>query len=80
MSLARAARVSRLSFAVVLLQVLNVGLVPMVVIVVGLAFFQYYTSDKLALAGAGAKVVSREDARTEETSRPYPLGGHCGFA
>src|SRR5579871_1750214 len=49
-------------FAVVLFQVLNVGLVPMVVIVVGLAFFQYYTSDKLALAAAGAKVVSREEA------------------
>jgi heat shock protein HtpX len=30
--------------------------------VVGLAFFQYYTSDKLALAASGAKVVSREEA------------------
>lgn len=49
-------------FAVVLFQVLNVGLVPMLVIVIGLAFFQYYTSDKLALAAAGAKVVSREEA------------------
>src|SRR5947208_1793140 len=49
-------------FAVVLLQVLNVTLIPMLVIVVGLAFFQYYTSDKLALAAAGAKVVSREEA------------------
>jgi len=49
-------------FAVVLFQVLNVGLVPMVLIVVGMAFFQYYTSDKLALAAAGAKVVSREEA------------------
>jgi heat shock protein HtpX len=49
-------------FAVVLFQVLNVGLVPMLVIVVGLAFFQYYTSDKLALAAAGAKVVTREEA------------------
>jgi heat shock protein HtpX len=49
-------------FAVVLLQVLSVGLIPMLLIVVGLAFFQYYTSDKLALAAAGAKVVSREDA------------------
>jgi len=27
-----------------------------------MAFFQYYTSDKLALAAAGAKVVSREEA------------------
>jgi heat shock protein HtpX len=49
-------------FAVVLFNVLNVGLVPMLVIVVGLAFFQYYTSDKLALRAAGAKVVSREEA------------------
>ena len=49
-------------FAVVLFQVLNVGLVPMLLIVIGLAFFQYYTSDKLALAAAGAKVVSREEA------------------
>src|SRR5437899_5273364 len=49
-------------FAVVLYSVLNVGLVPMILIVIGLAFFQYYTSDKLALAAAGAKVVSREEA------------------
>jgi heat shock protein HtpX len=49
-------------FAVVLFSVLNVGIVPMLVIVVGLAFFQYYTSDKLALAAAGAKIVSREEA------------------
>jgi heat shock protein HtpX len=48
-------------FAVVLFNVLNVGLAPMIVIVVGIAFFQYYTSDKLALAAAGAKVVSREE-------------------
>jgi heat shock protein HtpX len=49
-------------FAVVLFQVLNVGLIPMLVIVVGLAFFQYYTSDKLALRAAGAKVVERDEA------------------
>ncbi len=49
-------------FAVVLFSVLNVGLVPMLVIVLGLAFFQYYTSDKLALAASGAKIVSREEA------------------
>src|SRR6266508_3763311 len=49
-------------FAVVLFQVLNVGLVPMILIVVGLAFFQYYTSDKLALLAAGAKVVSEQEA------------------
>ncbi len=49
-------------FAVVLFNVLNVGLAPMLVIVLGLAVFQYYTSDKLALAAAGAKIVSREEA------------------
>jgi heat shock protein HtpX len=49
-------------FAVVLFSVLNVGIVPMLVIVIGLAFFQYYTSDKLALAASGAKVVSAEEA------------------
>jgi len=49
-------------FAVVLFQVLNVGLAPMLVIVIGMAFFQYFTSDKLALAAAGAKVVTREEA------------------
>src|SRR5947199_2069759 len=49
-------------FAIVLFQYLNVGLVPVLLIVIGLAFFQYYTSDKLALAAAGAKVVSREEA------------------
>jgi len=49
-------------FAVVLFNVLNVGLVPMVLIVVGLAFFQYFTSDKIALAASGAKVVSAEQA------------------
>jgi heat shock protein HtpX len=49
-------------FALVLFRVLNVGLAPMLVIIVGLAFVQYYTSDKLALAASGAKVVSREEA------------------
>src|SRR5512140_1699585 len=49
-------------FAVVLFNVLNVGLVPMLVIVIGIAFFQYYTSDKLALAAAGARIVTREEA------------------
>jgi heat shock protein HtpX len=49
-------------FAVVLFSVLNVGLAPLLVIVIGLAFFQYYTSDKLALAAAGAKVVTPEEA------------------
>src|SRR5919109_1878640 len=49
-------------FAVVLFNVLSVGLVPMLVIVVGLAAFQYYTSDKIALLASGAKVVERDEA------------------
>jgi heat shock protein HtpX len=49
-------------FAVVLFQVAGVGLVPMIVIVVGIALLQYFTSDKLALAASGAKVVDREQA------------------
>jgi heat shock protein HtpX len=49
-------------FAVVLFNTLNVGLIPMLVIVIGLAAFQYYTSDKLALLASGAKVVDREQA------------------
>ena len=49
-------------FAAVLVSYLNVGLAPMLVIVIGIAFFQYYTSDKLALAASGAKVVTREQA------------------
>jgi heat shock protein HtpX len=49
-------------FAVVLFNVLNVGLVPMLLIVIGIAVFQYYTSDKLALAASGARVVERDEA------------------
>ena len=48
-------------FAVVL-RVLNVGLVPMLVIVVGLAAVQYWDLDRIALAASGAKIVSAEDA------------------
>src|SRR4029079_15777563 len=48
--------------AIVLFNVLNVGLVPLLVIVFGIAFFQYYTSDKLALRAAGAKIVTPEEA------------------
>jgi len=49
-------------FAVVLFYFLNIGLAPLLLIIVGLAFFQYYTSDKIALAASGAKVVSAEEA------------------
>ena len=45
-----------------LIQFAGVGLVPMLVIIIGIAFFQYFTSDKLALRAAGAKIVSREEA------------------
>jgi heat shock protein HtpX len=50
------------TFAAVLFYFLNVGLAPMLLIVVGLAVFQYYTSDKLALRAAGAKVIERDQA------------------
>ena len=46
-------------FAVVLFQVLSVGLVPMILIVVGLAFFQYFT-----LRQARTEGIGREDRRT----------------
>jgi heat shock protein HtpX len=49
-------------FALVLFYVLNAGLVVMLVIVVGIALFQYFTSDKLALRASGAKVVDRNEA------------------
>jgi heat shock protein HtpX len=49
-------------FAIALFYVLNAGIVLMVVIVGGMAFVQYFTSDKLALRAAGAKVVEREEA------------------
>ena len=49
-------------FAVVLLNVLNVGLIPMLLIVIGIAVFQYYSSDKLALRASGAKIVSEQEA------------------
>jgi heat shock protein HtpX len=49
-------------FAVVLFEVLNAGLLLMVVIVGGMALVQYFTSDKLALAASGAKVVEPEQA------------------
>jgi heat shock protein HtpX len=50
------------AFALVLFYVLNAGLGLMLVIVIGIAFLQYFTSDKLALAASGAKIVERHDA------------------
>jgi heat shock protein HtpX len=49
-------------FALVLFYYLNIGLAPMLVIIVGIAAVQYWTSDKLALAASGAKIVSQEQA------------------
>ena len=50
------------AFALVLFFYLNVGVAPMIVIIVGIALVQYWTSDKLALAASGAKIVSVEQA------------------
>src|SRR5919199_942979 len=50
------------AFALVLFYVLNAGIGLMLVIVIGLAFVQYFTSDKLALAASGAKIVERHEA------------------
>jgi heat shock protein HtpX len=49
-------------FALVLFYVAHFQLVPMLVIIVGIAAVQYWTSDKVALAASGAKIVSREEA------------------
>jgi heat shock protein HtpX len=48
-------------FVVALVVFVKIGIVPVILIVIGFALFQYFTSDKLALAAAGAKVVSREE-------------------
>jgi heat shock protein HtpX len=49
-------------FAVALFEFTGVGWIGMLVIIAAIAFFQYFTSDKLALAAAGAKVVERDQA------------------
>jgi heat shock protein HtpX len=49
-------------FAVALLYFAHFSLAPMLVIIVLIAVVQYWTSDKLALAASGAKIVSREEA------------------
>ncbi len=49
-------------FFVVLLQVFSLSIGAVVVIMGGLAFLQYFTSDKIALKASGAKIVSREQA------------------
>jgi heat shock protein HtpX len=49
-------------FAVVLFYVLNAGLFLMLAIVIGMGLLQYFTSDKLALAASGAKIVQPNEA------------------
>jgi heat shock protein HtpX len=50
------------AFAAVLISYLNVGILPMLLIITGMAVFQYFTSAKLALLASGAKVVTPEQA------------------
>ncbi len=50
------------AFGAILISYLDVGIFAMVLIIGALAFFQYFTSDKLALRASGAKVVSEQDA------------------
>ena len=61
------------AFALVLFYVFNAGLVLMVVIVGGMAIFQYFTSDKLALAASGAKIVSTVVPISPVLNRPASL-------
>jgi heat shock protein HtpX len=49
-------------FFVVLVQYFQFGIVPMVLLLGALAAVQWYTSDRIALAAAGAKVVTPEQA------------------
>ena len=49
-------------FGLILFYYVNVGIAPMLVIIIGLAVVQYWTSDKLALRAAGAKIVTQEQA------------------
>jgi heat shock protein HtpX len=50
------------AFAAILIAYLQVGILPGLLIITGIAVFQYYTSDKLALLASGAKVVTPEQA------------------
>ena len=49
-------------FFVVMVNVLNIGIFAIVLIMGGLAFLQYFTSDKIALLASGAKVVGPDEA------------------
>ena len=50
------------AFGLIIFSLTDGSLVMMAVIVIGMAFVQYYTSDKLALMASGAKIVNREEA------------------
>ena len=50
-------------FFLVLLQFTNLGIGFLILIMGGLAFLQYFTSDKIALRASRAKLVDREEAR-----------------
>ncbi|MDQ4019857.1 MAG: zinc metalloprotease HtpX, partial [Actinomycetota bacterium] len=50
------------AFFVVLLYLFDFGLFFALVLIGGLAFIQYFTSDKIALAASGAKVVGPDQA------------------
>jgi heat shock protein HtpX len=49
-------------FGLVLFFTLDVGIIPLVLIVIAIAVFQYYSSAKLALLASGAKTVERDEA------------------
>jgi heat shock protein HtpX len=68
------------TFAVVLFSVLNVGLVPLILIIFGIAFFQYFTSDKLALRAAGAKVIERDAPQLFDTVERLAAMASCRCA
>jgi heat shock protein HtpX len=50
------------AFFVILISVIDAPFIVIVLILGGLAFVQYYTSDKIALRASGAKIVEREQA------------------
>jgi heat shock protein HtpX len=49
-------------FFVVLFQVANLSLAAVIILIAGLSLLQLFTSDKIALAASGAKVVERDQA------------------
>ena len=49
-------------FFVVLAQAFNLGLIPIILLGGGMLLVQYWTSDKIALASSGAKIVSQAEA------------------